>query len=140
MSSSSLAKALPNYFLDYLDLAITDNHLYITTPLDDLSKSLDARYSLYYEKDANTFSPVQGALDKMYWATHLTNDKMRIYKWDDSKGSKPIKTFDRAIPLWFVLTKGLGKCSVLKSVLSNQLQEGNWCERSDSRITSWWKH
>jgi len=156
ISAQSLSKSLSSYFLDYPNVATADNNLYITTnaftpgfttsgsliikiPLDDLVKPSNVRYSMFFEDGALTFTPVQGASDKMYWASHLTNDKIKIYEWDDTIDSQGIKTYVRSIPPWFVLAQASGQCSRITSFSTTHLEEGNWCERSDSRITSGWK-
>jgi hypothetical protein len=143
-----------NTEFDYPELATTDNYLYITTNAIDLEDNMTAvimRISLddvidrgiidfepYWSPKTHTFTPVQGAKDKMYWATHLTNDMMRIYEWSDHQPSTSIQTYDREIDPWFILEEGVGKCAPVTSILGEFILEGNWCERADSRITSGW--
>jgi hypothetical protein len=151
---SSVDDFFVNTEFDYPELATTDNYLYLTTNAFDLEDdrtavimriSLDAvvdrgniDFEPYWSPETHTFTPVQGAKDKMYWATHLTNDIMRIYEWSDHQPSTSIQIYDREIDPWFVLEKGVGKCAPATSINGGFLLEGNWCERADSRITSGW--
>jgi hypothetical protein len=154
---SSLGDIFVKTWFDYPEIAITDNNLYITTnaftdryPLPELLSAVIMRISLddigrgvfdleyYRNPETFTFTPVQGAKDKMYWATHLTNDIMRIYEWTDGLPSTSIKIYDRQIDPWFTLSKGVGKCAPLTAVEGAVYLEGNWCDRTDSRITSGW--
>jgi hypothetical protein len=77
----------------------------------------------------HVFTPVQGATNTMYWATHLSNNEMRIYSWVEN--SFVINSFDRRVPAWTDL--------VNNDVMSCPGPDrNNWCARSDSRITSGW--
>ena len=154
---SSMDDSFVNTEFDFPELATTDNYLYITTNAFDLEEeeedmtavimriSLDSvvdrgtiELESYWSPETHTFTPVQGAKDKMYWATHLTNDMMRIYEWSDQQPSTSIQTYDREIDPWFILEEGVGKCAPATSIFGEFILEGNWCERADSRITSGW--
>src|SRR5215203_5960358 len=154
---SSVDDSFVNTEFDFPELATTDNYLYVTTNAFDLEEeeedmtavimriSLDSvvdrgtiELESYWSPETHTFTPVQGAKDKMYWATHLTNDMMRIYEWSDQQPSTSIQTYDREIDPWFILEEGVGKCAPVTSIFEGFILEGNWCERADSRITSGW--
>lgn len=151
--SSSLDPSFAGYWFDYPELATSNNFAYITTNafprsddmtavimrlnLTELSKgSVDLEY--YSSPGIFTFTPVHGATDKMYWATHLANNIMRIYEWNDFSPSTDVRYYDREVDPWFVLSKGIGKCSALTSVTGQYMLEGNWCARADSRISTGW--
>jgi hypothetical protein len=160
-----IPSSVDDYFVekefDYPEIATTDNYLYMTTnalpPEDEEEEEEDEmtaviiRISLdrvidrgiidwesYWSANTYTFTPVQGAKDKMYWATHLTNDMIRIYEWDDHLPSTSIQIYDQEIDPWFILETGVGRCAPVTSIFAGVVLEGNWCERSDSRITSGW--
>jgi len=70
--------------------------------LDDLANARDISF-LYLEQPFDgdgrrTVTPIQGATDTMYFGTHLSNDRMRIYKWPQTSGT--IFPYDVNIPAW----------------------------------------
>ena len=92
--------AWKNQQFDYPQLALTNNYLYITTNMvgvDGSKKAIISQWNLanlakatpispkFSYQDAGTVmrtvTPAQGASDIMFFGTHLTNEKMRIYKW-----------------------------------------------------------
>ena len=139
---------------DYPQLALTDNSLYITTNMggaEGASKSVILKWSLdslakaaptnikvrYLEylldqdhpiKSMHTITPVQGASNIMFFGTHLTNDRMRIFKWVDT--SDRIEQFDQSIDPWQPSEAG--------SMLCKSKDGNNWCGRADNRILSGW--
>jgi hypothetical protein len=144
---------------DYPQLALSSHYLYITSDIygppassctpspsvdctfkgtlisrADLNRlSAGATTSFRFFADTSgllhVFTPVQGATSTMYWATHLSNNEMRIYRWAES--SLLVNSFDRHVPAWTDLVDG--------DVMSCPGPDhNNWCARSDSRITSGW--
>jgi hypothetical protein len=137
-----------NIWADYPNLATSDNYLYVTTnlfsgedflrsitmriSLNDLAQGLAPSFSYYNDpKDVQqapfTFTPVQGANKTMYWASHVSNNVIRIYEWKE--GSNNVKTYDRQIPAWSTMN-GESSCPGPDKI--------NWCARADSRITGGW--
>jgi hypothetical protein len=66
----------------------------------------------------------------MYWATHLSNEFIRIYEWNEAEPWTEITQYDRQIPAWTTIRRGLAQCT--------GPSDSNWCGRTDSRITSGW--
>jgi hypothetical protein len=148
---SQLDPTLINTWFDYPEMALSSKFLYITTnafgkydasavtiriPLTSL-KGNEISTEYYVEPQRFTFTPANGMKDKMYWGTHLSNEIIRIYEWNDNQSASDIKFYDKKIDPWYSLVKGLGKCGI-HNFETRQVQ-GNWCERADSRITSGWQ-
>jgi hypothetical protein len=104
--------------------------------LDDLANAKPASLSYYASKNKYTFTLVHGATDTMYWATHLSNEKMRIYKWEESEPWSNVSKFDISIKPWNVLKIRDAKCG--REVHELGIREGNWCGQADSRIATGW--
>jgi hypothetical protein len=148
---ADLNSAWQRHELDYPHLALGEKYLYITTnifgkaspgafiiriSLDDLQNSRPAQYSYYFGPEAFTFTPVQGALDKMYWATHENNAQMRIFEWEEYKPWQQIKVYERNIPAWSQVIMGEAKCGIRTTSSLDDPRSSEWCSRSDSRIQS----
>jgi hypothetical protein len=131
-------------------IALGNKYLYVTTniidrinkvskpiilriSLEDLRNRNNAEYSYYQDQNISmkdeSFTPVQGAKDRMYWAAHLSNNQMRIYQWNESLPSTNVEYSDVHIPAWTRLGEGGGDC---------RGYHGNWCGRADDTITSGW--
>lgn len=126
-------------WLDYPDLALSDDFLWLTTnvfsttadtftrsviirvPLDNLLAGSPAPLTFYSQNTVGTFKMVQGAKDVMYFASHLDTATMRIFQWPETSGT--INIFDRGIPAWISATHSCPSAS-----------GSDWCQRSDSRI------
>lgn len=145
---------------DYPYLALGDKYLYASTDkindertasgasitrnvavimrisLDDLASANPASLSYYASKNKYTYTMVHGATDTMYWATHLSNEKMRVYKWKESDPWNNIMKFDISIKPWNVLKIRDAKCG--REVHEMGIREGNWCGQADSRIGTGW--
>jgi hypothetical protein len=152
--SSINQEGLGDKEFDYPFLVLGDKYVYITTnvfqpgrdltgslilriSLEDLSKfSLSPRASYYYEPGIFTFTPVNGAHEKMYWASHINNYEMKIYEWNESEKTDNIKYNIVEIPNWSPIRKGDLKCSDRPSIGAELTS--NWCGRIDSRIDSGW--
>jgi hypothetical protein len=141
-----------NQWWDYPHLALSNNYLFLTSnvfnglsgmtsptravlakvSLDDLSNARTI-FFLYLEhpfesQGRRTVTPVQGATNTMYFGTHLSNDRMRIYKWPES--SNIIFWYDRNIPAWTPSARGSMHCAGPDGY--------NSCAFSDNRILGGW--
>ncbi|HET7391700.1 MAG TPA: discoidin domain-containing protein, partial [Nitrososphaeraceae archaeon] len=133
-------------FWDYPQLALSNKYLYITSNMFDQSGKLlrtiisrlslqdlsvgqsNVSFSYYSDKSLFNFTPVQGATDTMYWASHVSNSRMRIFRWSDTQSA--ITSYDREIPAWTSSSDVTMSC---KGPDSN-----DWCGRADSRILEGW--
>jgi F5/8 type C domain len=133
-------------FWDYPQLALSNKYLYITSNMFDQSGKLlrtiisrwslqdlsvgqsNVSFSYYSDKSLFNFTPVQGATDTMYWASHVSNSRMRIFRWSDTESA--ITSYDREIPAWTSSSDVTMSC---KGPDSN-----DWCGRADSRILGGW--
>lgn len=143
-------------WLDNPILALGDKFLYITAnlypinasenslatamiiriSLDDLSHFQPASFSFYASPKKFFFTPVQGASDTMYWATHISNEIMRIYEWKESDTWQTVSWKDVSIPSWSQLLQNNSECGV--QPLGGGPRSGNWCGHADSRISAGW--
>ncbi len=136
---TNLNTAWTGVWFDYPHLALGGKYLYMTTnvfkesfvrtvilrlDLADLSARAAPHSSYYSETSVFNFTPVQGAKDTMYFAVHVSNSQMKIYRWPDS-GS--LTFFNRNIPAWTYATSTTSTCPGPDGL--------NWCGRSDSRIS-----
>jgi hypothetical protein len=86
-------------------------------------------FSYYQDSTGNrSFVPVQGANNTMYWGTHLSNNLMRIYQWNESLPWNSIVYYDRSIPAWSKIEKGNGICP------TGTNNSSNWCKREESAL------
>jgi len=141
---------------DYPQAVISNDYLYITTNRfsnfltedQEFEGALIARANLQlladgapisfkfvqYLTPVTTITPVHGASNEMYLATHLsysTNDRMRIFKWRD--GSNVVNWADRRIPEW------TGLENINSTGMTCPGPDGHdWCGASDTRITNGW--
>lgn len=94
------------YWLDFPDLAVSDNYLYHVTkmldwqdpampntrvviaryPLAEMSQGLPMDYS-YLVVNKHGIRPTQGATTTMYFAGHNSTTSMRIYRWAEGSGT-----------------------------------------------------
>jgi hypothetical protein len=116
----------------------------VRIPLKQLSESIgeepiSIEYDYYYQNIGNnrfTFTPVQGAKNTMYWATHLENDKIRIYNWNESVSSDFVRFDDVTVKHpWTPIDP---KKDPLSCPINNQIDSGSWCQKADSRISGGW--
>lgn len=140
-----------NQSWDYPQLALSNKYLYISSnifqpdgsflrtvisrwSLDDLGHAAtDISFNYYDDGSVFTFTPVQGATDTMYWASHLSNSRMRIYEWPEilSNNNAGVRSFDRDIPAWTSDSKSAISCN-------NGPDGKDWCGRADTRILNGW--
>lgn len=92
-------------WLDFPDISVSDNFLYITTnvitltpqqnigaviarlPLDQLASEPTLNFNFYYNDTDIFFRLTQGARGTMYWGSHNSNTQIRIYRWTESPNS-----------------------------------------------------
>jgi hypothetical protein len=143
-----LNRTWTNQSFDYPHLALGNQYLYISTnivteserstpiilrlSLEDLRNIRNTEFSYYQEGSINsdTFTPVQGASNTMYWALHRSNNQIRLYQWNESLPSPDVEYIDKHIPAWSRLDKGEGDCSTFNGE--------DWCGRADDSISSGW--
>lgn len=138
-------------WFDYPHLALTNDFLYVainvyrTTdngwtrtvlfrlPLDSIRAGAGFGYN-YVSWTANfNFTPVQGAKDVIYWASHNSTSSLRIFRWAEDSGT--YFWFDRAITAWSSTGRGSSSCPTADGQ--------NWCLRTDHRILAGalsWNH
>jgi hypothetical protein len=140
-----------NQSWDYPQLALSNKYLYISSnifkpdgsffrtaisrwSLDDLGNAAtNVSFNYYDDESVFTFTPVQGATYTMYWASHLSNSRMRIYEWPEilSNNNAGVRSFDRDIPAWTSDSRGTMSCN-------NGPDGKDWCGRADTRILNGW--
>jgi hypothetical protein len=155
-TAKTLNSQMERFQVDYPQISIGNDYLYITSnmiewtdynkwqmnaimlriSLNDLSNLRPAEYSFFYGPNIFTFSPVQGATDKMYWATNLNREVIRIYELDESEPVENTTWFDRPIPKWSYLKGGNEICGDNSGI--SGARDNNWCGKADSRITAGW--
>jgi hypothetical protein len=134
-------------FLDYPQLALGTNHLYLTANafrvgvsgkftdalilrlgLDDLAAGAAPSVDFYGTNDGHfTFTPVQSAGTIMYWAAHDPKRfALRLYRW--SEGSLVVRFSDLAIAPYARGTEGICPGPDGRS----------WCGGTDDRIQTGW--
>jgi hypothetical protein len=135
--------------LDYNDLAIGANYVYITSnyfpaaggsyayilrlPIDSLLACGEWAGAYIKRADSFTFKLVQGATDIMYWASNWTNlargTTMRLFSWPENSGNYAWYN-KTGLPAWAFFTRNSGQnCGSLSGTAVK-----NWCQFSDSRI------
>jgi hypothetical protein len=104
---------LGNNWMDYPDMAFTNNFLFISTdrvslglfviriPLNEIRDSLTIH--LRYTDPANGSTPygshlTQDLTNRMYWFGQVTTSSMRVFRWDDSSTSYSWRTM--AVNSW----------------------------------------
>jgi hypothetical protein len=151
LSPPRVNSAWSGQWFDYPHLALSNNYLYISTNtfknpppnsfftqtvmfrfnLNDLSHALPVHYQYYWTTRQFTFTPVQGAKDIMYWATHdptALGVREVIYRWPDNG---PITATTVGVPAWSFGARNM-------VCFAPDPAHTNWCGRSDSRIIGGW--
>ena len=103
--------------------------------IDKLS-DCNITFEYYFSLKKLNFAPIYNPDDVLYWATHITNDKIRIYNWSENSTSyKDVKFRDISIAPFSILRKNNTACDP-----ANTDYRTNWCLRTDSRILTGWKN
>jgi hypothetical protein len=132
-----------NEWFDYPHMAVSNNFLYITTnmfnstfvrmvlmkiPLAKLRKGSAISISYWTATSGWTWTPVQGATDRMYLGDN--RNPGGVFRVFENKGwSNTLSWWDITIPAW-TFTQKDGTCTVLNGK--------NPCARADQRITGGW--
>ena len=134
--------------LDYNDLAIGTNDIYIATnyftidgggsfilryPIDPLLTCSGFGYNYVKWTSDFTFKPVQGASDVMYWASNWNDlargSSIRIFSWAENSGSYNWYN-ETGLPAWsFQYRNDIQQCGSLSGTTVK-----NWCQFADSRV------
>jgi hypothetical protein len=134
--------------LDYNDLALTTNDIYIVSnvfpagggrgsvvarlPIDPQLTCGGFGYSYFNRTDLGfTWKPVSGATDVLYWGTNwfgTLGSSFRVFKWPENTGT--ISWFDETLGTTFAFyTRNSGQnCGSQDGVVKN------WCQFADSRV------
>jgi len=134
--------------LDYNDLAVTTNNIYIVSnifpsaggmgstiarlPIDPQVGCAGFNYNSFTRTDLGfTWKPVSGATDVLYWGTNwwgTFGSSFRVFKWAENSGT--VAWFDRTLGTTFTFyTRNSGQnCGSTDGVVKN------WCQFSDSRV------
>jgi len=146
ISPKSINSAWTHQWFDFPALSYSNNNLYLTTNtfdqsshfkqsvtlrfnLNDLRSALPVHFQYFNESTQFNYTPVQGATNTMYLATHDSSalgNRERIYQWPDSG---PLRVFSVPVPSW---TFGA------RDMVCRAPDGTNWCGRADSRITGGW--
>ena len=132
-----------NEWFDYPDLALSDDHLFVTSnvfstvtnrftrsvvlriPLAQISQYQSLSYSYFHSSEYFSFRPTQGADDTMYFAAHADQETLRVYTWEENATSLDVD--EVAVDPWstnFAVAPG---------------PDGrDWVGRVDQRITAAW--
>ncbi len=140
--------------IDYNDLAISKNYLYISSnlfpaaggqlagilklPIDAMLTCSGFNYSRYRDTSHFTFKLVQGAHRTMYFGSNWANtggwtctgcangNAFRVYTWPEAGN---VSWKDKSITPFIFYKRNTGqKCSSASGVVTN------WCQFSDSRV------
>ncbi len=140
----------PTTVLDYNDIALSNNYLYIAVnvfpvvgqlgsavlrlPLDPMVQCAGFSYVYLNRAGGLTWKPVQGATDAMYWGTNwnipgmMDGASFRVYSWPEVSGDQ-IFVNDYTIDSFAFYVRNSGQnCASQDGVVTN------WCAFSDSRV------
>jgi hypothetical protein len=134
--------------LDYNDLVLTTNYVYIVSnifpsaggsgatvarlPIDPQTTCGGFNYNFFTRTDLGfTWKPVAGGTDVLYWGTNwfgTLGSSFRVFKWPENTGT--ISWFDRTLSTSFAFyTRASGQnCKSADGVVKN------WCQFGDSRV------
>jgi len=134
--------------LDYNDLILTTNYIYIVSnifptaggsgatvgriPIDPQINCAGFNYNYFTRTDLGfTWKPVSGVSDVLYWGTNwfgTLGSSFRVFKWPEN--TTTISWFDRTLGTTFAFyTRNTGQnCSSADGVVKN------WCQFADSRV------
>lgn len=134
---SSQGLGLPGVFLDYPDIAVGANMLYVTMngfrgnawdstiivrlPLAGIKSGSISGQRIIWRENFN-FRVAQNCGTIAYWASHNTSSQIRVFKWRESSPSPTFKNID--VAMW---DDG--------NFVSTTPDNRNWLERADPRLT-----
>jgi hypothetical protein len=128
---------VPGLFLDFPDIAVGSNMLYVTTngfrgpnweatilvrlPLAGIrSGQVTAQRTI--SRDNFNFRVAQHCTTTAYWASHETTSRLRVYAWRERDAQPSFR--DVAVPTW----------SDARPLVSRGPDQRNWLARADSRL------
>jgi hypothetical protein len=129
-------------WFDYPHLALSNNFIYVTVnvfstttdtwtrtvimrlPLDPILAGAGFGFNFLSWNQNFNFTPIQGAKDVMYWASHQTTSSMRVFGWPEN--TVTINLFDRPVAPWTATARGSSSCPTSDGQ--------DWCLRTDHRI------
>ncbi len=131
-----------NLWFDYPDVALTNDHAWVTFNLFDSSDTWQRAavmkfplativnagtlvFNWWSTTDAGSLRLTQGAGQTMYWGSHLSTQQIRLFVWAD--GTNSLNWWDRGVNQW---TNG--------NFTSNAPNGVDWLGRVDGRITGAW--
>jgi hypothetical protein len=134
--------------IDYNDLALTTNYIYIVSniypstggmgstiarlPIDPQLSCSGFDYGFFTRTNLGfTWKPVSGATDVLYWGTNwfgTLGSSFRVFRWPENSGT--ISSFNRTLGTTFAFyTRNSGQnCGSTDGVVKN------WCQFADSRV------
>jgi hypothetical protein len=132
--------------IDYNDIAVTKNYLFIASnlfpagqgghagvlrlPISSLISCAGFNYNYWDDTSRFTFKPVSGATNVMYWGTNwggTNGSTFRVYSWADNSGT--IFWHDYTIAAFnFEYRSGGQNCGSADGVVTS------WCNYNDSRV------
>lgn len=131
-------------WFDYPHIGLTNDFMYVSynkyttaatpvwistqvrrIPLDTLRDGGSLSTSTHTDTVRFTATPVQGASDTMFWATHDSTTTLRIREWSDD--STTVNWFDRTIPAWTQTNRGDMSCAA---------SGDDWAARGGDRVLS----
>ena len=138
ISPATLDGRWTNVWFDYPDVALTNDHAWVTFNVfdgnDDWQRAVVMKFPLatiasagtlvfnwWATTDAGSLRLTQGAGQTMYWASHLTDRRVRLYAWADASNS--LNWWDIDVAPW------------TNSYQSSAPNGVNWLGRIDGRIT-----
>ncbi|MGI0026218.1 MAG: calcium-binding protein [Nitrosopumilaceae archaeon] len=105
ITASNIDPSLTNHWLDYPNMQVTSDKLYLSTnifrsdnntfaatamlrfDLNGLANCSTTSFDVFLRSTEFNFTPVNGATDKMYFATQLDGSHSKIYRWLDSSST-----------------------------------------------------
>jgi hypothetical protein len=132
--------------IDYNDIAVTKNYIYIASnlfpsgqgghagivrlPISSLIACAGFSYNYFHDTTRFTFKPVAGATNTMYWGTNWggsNGSDFRVYSWAENSGT--INHNDYTIDAFnFENRSGGQNCGSADGLITS------WCNYNDSRV------
>jgi hypothetical protein len=138
IAPTTLSGDFTNLWFDYPDAALTRSNLYVTFnvfnandqwqravvmqfPLDTIANAGSLGFRWWSTTEFGSLRLTQGATSRMYWGSHASTTKLRLFRWVDGENS--ISWWDVNVRRW---------ASAISSTAPNGV---NWLGRTDPRIT-----
>ncbi|MGN6254486.1 MAG: hypothetical protein ACTHO8_05835 [Solirubrobacterales bacterium] len=138
IAPTTLDPSWSNLWFDYPDAALTHDSLYVTFnvfdsggkwqravamrfPLDTIAKSGPISPNWWATTQNGSLRLTQGAASTMYWASHNSQQQVRLFRWID--GQSAINWWDVGVNQW---------SNAIHSIAPNKV---DWLGRADGRIT-----